>query len=103
MYYILDGKTVVPTTDIKKWGEWFQENYNNRHVADTKKDNIRVSTVFLGVDHSLGYGPLQVFETMVFGGEHDGDMNRYSTWEEAEKGHNTVCIQVWGDYSDNSL
>ena len=83
--YILDGKTIVKCDDILKWGAWFGKA--DRQVGKTEKDDVRVSTVFLGIDHSFGDGELLLFETMIFGGEHDGDQWRYSTWEEAEKGH----------------
>jgi hypothetical protein len=48
---------------------------------------VEISTVFLGLDHNFGQGPPLLFESMVFGGEDDGEMVRYSTWEEAETGH----------------
>jgi hypothetical protein len=35
-------------------------------------------------------GPPLIFETMVFGGSKDGEMDRYSTKEEAEKGHEAM-------------
>jgi len=49
---------------------------------------VRVSTVWLGLDHGLGWSdePL-IFETMIFGGNHDGYQERYSTEEEARAGH----------------
>lgn len=57
-------------------------------VAETYvTPSIRVSTVFLGLDHRFGEGPPLVFETMVFGGPLDQDVDRYTTWEEAEAGH----------------
>lgn len=52
--------------------------------------SIKVSTVFLFVDHSTdstGFGKPVLFETMVFGGLHDGHIERYCTWQEAENGH----------------
>ena len=55
-------------------------------------DGVKVSTVWLGLDHNLGlHGekPL-IFETMIFGGDHSEDCYRYSTKEEALDGHNTV-------------
>ncbi len=85
MNYILEGKEIVECNDILKWGKWFQDA--DRHVAKTEKDDIRVSTVFLGIDHSFGEGKPLLFETMIFGGKHDEEQWRYSTWEEAEKGH----------------
>ena len=48
---------------------------------------IIVSTIFLGLDHSFGNGPPLLFETRVFGGSMDGDMRRYITRKEAERGH----------------
>lgn len=87
--YILDNKCAVECNDILKWGMWFEKA--DRHVAKTEKEDIQVSTVFLGIDHSFGDGPPLLFETMIFGGEHDGDQWRYSTWEEAEKGHMEAC------------
>jgi len=38
---------------------------------------------------------------MVFGGEHDGDIDRYSTWEEAEKGHQEMCEVVFNPYTSH--
>lgn len=35
-----------------------------------------------------------LFETLIFGGEHDGDMWRYSTWDEAKAGHGHVVTSM---------
>jgi hypothetical protein len=57
-----------------------------------------ISTVFLSMDHSLagliGDGTPVLFETMVFGGEHDGYQERYHTYDEAEEGHKRICDMV---------
>ena len=48
----------------------------------------KVSTVWLGLNHA--FDPLQsplIFETMIFGGEFDGETWRYSTEKEALEGH----------------
>lgn len=83
--YILDGKETKPATLIE-WGQWFETA--DRHVAKTAvSDKVNVSTVFLGLDHSFGNGPPLLFETMIFGGEHDQYQDRYETWEQAEAGH----------------
>lgn len=57
-------------------------------------DDVEVSTVWLGIDHGWHRdGPPVIFETMVFGGELDGDMWRYSTRQEAVDGHaNAVTL-----------
>lgn len=85
--YILEGHKVVECDDLMVWAEWFQTA--DRHVAKTEISNeIKVSTVFLGCDHRFGNeGEPLLFETMVFGGEYDEEMERYTTWEQAEKGH----------------
>ncbi len=88
--YILDGKNVVECNDLMEWASWYQTA--ERRVAKTEGNDVRVSTVFLGIDHSFGDGPPELFETMIFGGEHDDDQRRYSTWDEAEKGHLEACI-----------
>jgi hypothetical protein len=84
--YILEGKKPKPVDDILEWGKWFETA--DRHVAQTNLGgDVRVSTVFLGLDHSFGGGTPMLFETMIFGGEHDQYQERYATWEEAEAGH----------------
>jgi len=56
---------------------------------------ILVSTVFIGLDMGMGGGrdPL-LFETMVFNGPCDDEMDRYSSWVEAEAGHESFCTRV---------
>ncbi len=91
--YILDGNKPIPCNDLIQWGEWFGKA--DRNVGYDVRNDIQVSTVFLGLDHSFGHGPPLLFETMVFGGEHAQEMARYSTWEEAEKGHKEMCKIVF--------
>ena len=91
MNYILDGKIAVKCDDILKWGAWFEKA--DRHVAQTKKNDVRVSTVFLGIDHSFNGSPPLLFETMIFGGKHDQYQERYETWDQAEKGH-TMAVGI---------
>lgn len=87
--YILDGKTPV-RADLMTWARWFEKADTARIVAKTTIDDADISTVFLGLDHRFGGdGPPLVFETMIFGGPHDGYQERYSTWDEAEAGHAT--------------
>ena len=92
--YILDGKVPVPEPDLMKWGEWMGKE-NVRTVKKTQKDGISFSTIFLGLDHNFGgEGDPILFETMVFGGKHDQEQDRYSTWEEAEKGHDKMVKRI---------
>lgn len=91
--YILKGKTAVPCDGLMDWAEWIEKG--DRLVAKTKVGNVaEVSTVFLGLDHSFGRGLPVLFETMVFGGKLDQQMDRYHTWEEAELGHQIMVREV---------
>jgi hypothetical protein len=91
-HYILEGHE-VKAVDMMTWARWLQTARQDRVVARTTvMEGVDVSTVFLGLDHRFGEdGPPLIFETMVFGGQHDQDMQRYSTWDEAEAGHKRMC------------
>ena len=93
--YILAGHTPVPCDDLHEWAKAYEAN--DRRVAWTALEKFDVSTVFLGIDHNFGGdGPPILFETMVFraGESSDIDMDRYSTWEEAEAGHAKMVEKV---------
>ncbi len=103
IFYILEGHEPM-VVNLATWGKWFKTA--DRHIGKTdigvpawkfwlgkllkikKWEPVRISTVFLGLNHSFeDDGSPLLFETMVFGGKHDQDMERYSTWDEAERGH----------------
>lgn len=86
-YYILVDHTPV-LVDPDTFSHWFE--LNDRTVKNNQLENCTVSTVFLGLDHSLEGNPPLLFETMVFGGENDSYQKRYSTWDEAMEGHTHV-------------
>lgn len=92
--YILDGHKVVECDDLMEWAQWFETA--DRHVDKTMVGDIKVSTVFLGLDHRFGEGEPELFETMIFddGGEFDEEMWRYATWEEAVAGHKKAVEKV---------
>lgn len=84
--YILEGTTPVPCDDLMEWARWMETA--KRHVSDETYCDVRVSTVFLGLDHNFdGKGPPVLFETLVFGGELNDEMDRCSTYEEAIAQH----------------
>lgn len=93
-YYILEGHITKPVGDLIEWANWFETA--NRHVADEIIDGVRVSTVFLGIDHSFCEGRPLLFETMAFkvGSWSELVAERYSTWEEAEAGHKEIVARV---------
>ena len=91
-YKLLEDKTYIPCS-IEEWGKQTQDMRlnNSKHVKQEDYMGYWISTVWLGLDHDFNDGkePL-LFETMIFP---QGDIgseeycDRYSTWEEAEKGH----------------
>lgn len=92
--YILDEEgNAVPEHDLLKWAAWF-EDATNRVVAKDSFGKIKVSTVFLGLDHSFDEGEPILWETMVFGGELDQEMDRYGSLEDAKEGHKKMCELV---------
>lgn len=99
LHYVLDGRTPVAEPNLLLWSYWFETN--ERHVARTMVGGYTVSTVFLGLDHSHGWGAPVLFETMIFGADKEaanGDLAdyqlRYRTWEEAEEGHRDTVAMV---------
>lgn len=88
-YFKLVGKTAIPCT-TQEWADWFGKG--DRRVGDTNVGPLRISMIFLGLNHAFDDGPPQIFETMVFGDDPKSPYSefyceRYSTWAEAEEGH----------------
>lgn len=102
-FYILDeDKNTVPA-DYDSWIEWMRQA--DRLVARTVivtvwcgyPEEIIVSTAFLGVNHATPWdSDAQVFETLVMDkDDYSGvDMDRYSTWADAEAGHKRM-VEKW--------
>jgi hypothetical protein len=88
-YYVLEGHIPIPV-DRLTWANSFERLH--RHVAQSKRDDITVSTVFLGLNHSFGGEEPMLFETMIFGMADDKEyQTRCSTWEKAEEMHAKAC------------
>lgn len=91
--YILAGKEVVPIDDIRAWGAWFEKA--DRHIGHTPiTSEVKVSTVFLGLDHSFSGGTPVLFETMVFGGNLSEETVRYTSYDDAQAGHEKMVRLV---------
>ena len=91
VFYNKKGEVI----DRATWGKLF-EDMPYRRIEDTRlPNNYRVSTVWLGIDHSFSDGK-EIFETMVFYGDDMGDvdMERYATEEEAIAGHERM-VEKW--------
>lgn len=84
-YYSPDGEPI----DYREWSRLWHDPSVKIVKQDTVCDGqFKVSTVYLGLDHSWGDGPPLIFETMVFtDGPLDEECWRYSTREDALRGH----------------
>lgn len=96
-YYTPTGR---PIAGALEWATLFEGEFRQYTHLDTKVGPLRVSTIWLGLDHSFqSYAeilgeptpPILIFETMVFAwktsGGHDLYADRYSTIEQAVAGH----------------
>lgn len=93
MYYIeTDEGGVRGIEDVLAWAEWMETH--DRAVALDTLGHCDVSTVFLGSDYRIGDGLPILYETLVFGGPLDGEMERYCTRAEALEGHGRMVERV---------
>lgn len=93
LYKLDENHNPVPCNDVHEWALCRQE----RRIYDTYWDQSRISTVFLGLPHPSVNGDDSdafFFETLVFGGPHDGTMYRYRTYAEAVDGHHRTLYLV---------
>lgn len=104
-WYDLEGNPI----DMEQWAALMETKHRSRRTAEDgwstpdedptrvaidRIGNVRVSTVWLGLNHNWGDGPPLIFETTVFGGTWDQWQERYSTKEQALKGHHRVCEAI---------
>ncbi len=94
-YYVLDEDGNPIAADVQTWARWFNE-VECRKVAFDTIGTLRVSTVFLGLDHQWGDGPPVLWETMVFGLPDDVNeiQLRYTSKADALKGHRQTCDAI---------
>jgi len=93
--YILDanGNPVV-CTDLIEWATWY-ETAEFRRLAFDQVGEVKISTVFLGLDHNFAMtGPPILWETMIFGGPFDRELYRYTTRDLALIGHAEALLMV---------
>lgn len=97
--YILNDKgNPVAESDLMKWAQWFEtakRSVKDERLSILGQGEVRVSTVFLGLDHSFGGGAPLFWETMVFGGTLDEEQDRCGgSREQAEAMHAAMVKRV---------
>ena len=96
-WYIERDGHVAPAVDLEEWSVFMNDNKNKRVDRTDLPWGGWVSTVFLGIDHSLEEeGPPVLYESMVFADMEmqDMDTERYCTRDEAKAGHEQM-VQKW--------
>jgi len=99
--YILDDNGhPIREQNFDRWCEWIGRDENRIIWRTDLSDGVRVSTVFLGIDHHfISCGPPILWETMIFGGSHDQYQERYSSSSAAFAGHNAAVALAKGKAS----
>lgn len=87
MWYILDENNKPIRSTIVEYGKQIEENPERKAVKQERIDDIFISTMLLGLDHAWNSDIPVLWETMIFGGEHDQYMDRYTSYEDALEGH----------------
>jgi len=94
MWYILDKDNKPVKSTIIQHGEWIEANPERKAVKQEHIGDIFVSTVFLGLDHAWNSDIPVLWETMIFGGEHDQYQDRYTSVEDALEGHKLALTLI---------
>ena len=95
MWYKLDeNNKPVKAIDVHDYLKWSNDGGITKTVAQDHIDTVFVSTVFLGLDHSWDSEIPVLWETMIFGGEHDQYQDRYTSYEDALEGHKVALNLV---------
>jgi len=94
--YILDSKgNPVAELNLHRWAKWFENA--ERIVKQEIIGKSKISTVFLGIDHSFAENSSNpiLWETMVFGGKLDQEQDRCGgSREQAEAMHARMVQRV---------
>lgn len=93
-WYILDNNNKPVAKPVLEASQWLEDNDNRRIVKRDEIGDILVSTVFLGLDHAWDSDIPVLWETMIFGGEHDQYQERYTSYEDALEGHKKALTLI---------
>lgn len=111
MHYDRDGQPI----SLRTWAD-LHADPEYRVVEETWIGKIRISTVWLGINHDYLGGPPLIYETMVFDWHNpttipgfgdrefapDLEMVRYTTLAQAETGHEQMVAIVMATTPDES-
>lgn len=94
-WYILDNNNNPVAKPVLEAAQWLDDNDHRRTLKRDEIGDILVSTVFLGLDHAwLNEQTPVLWETMIFGGEHDQYQERYTSHKDALEGHEKALTLI---------
>lgn len=94
MWYKLDkNNRPIPCKNSNEYMKWETKNLDKKAIRQQHVDDVYISTVFLGLDHGFGGKNPVLWETMIFGGEHDQYQERYISYQDALEGH-YIAVQL---------
>lgn len=88
-----DGSTPIPM-EFNQWMRW--NLHAHRHLFEDVVDGVRISTVFTGLS-TVEQRESLLYETMIFGGQHDGEYCRCNTYDEAMQQHREALAIIRDD------
>lgn len=96
MKAILKNNKVVIMDNAKLWKEWMlrAQKTKERLIKQDVIKNVLVSTVFLGQNRNFSSGKPHWFESMIFIDEKEWERQKYTTYEEAIKGHEKMVQYI---------
>lgn len=104
LYYIIDDDTkqIRHPVNLDEYIQWCEQHcdviggVSVRIAYSELAPDVDVSTIFMTLDHSFGFGPPVLYETIVFGGPLNLYRRRYHTEEEALRGHEQTVAMLRG-------
>jgi hypothetical protein len=94
-WYTLDeNNKPIAATSIIEAIAWLDKNPERKAVKQEHIDDVFISTVFLGLDHAWHSDVPVLWETMIFGGEHDQYQERYTSHKDALEGHEKALTLI---------
>jgi hypothetical protein len=97
----------IHVEDVLTWARWYETAKRDIEGSPWESNGVRVSTVFLGINSNFNFSdptaePV-LWETMIFGGEHDGYQRRYTSDDDARTGHAMTILIVEGKTTPDAI
>ena len=102
-WYILDDENNPVPSTITEYVEWEESNPAKKALRQENIGDVYISTVFLGLNHAWDSKTPVLWETMIFGGEHDQYQVRYTSHEGALEGHEIALSLIKTEKNEKNI